>query len=240
MMTLERHYLENARSASTDNAQWSDFLFLATPQNRPWKKAKDLLDAIKANPGKYSMGVDFGSTGHFATLILMQAMGLQPSAVRIVTFDGGGQLRSAIAGGQVDVSILQAEGSDTMKDLIRPLAVILDKPSPLFDAPPINDVLKSSNITTIPLLSGSIRALSVSTRFRLKHSPDFDRLVDAYKRTIENPQFQSWLKGNKMIGEWLGPEASTEKIKVNFEVLKKYQLLDSFAGVIGSSSMTEH
>ncbi len=205
------------------NAQWSDFLVLAEQKDRPWQTAKDLLDAIKANPGKYSVGVDFGSTGHFSSLMLLEALGLPPSAIRIVTFDGGGTLRTALAGGQIDFSILQAEGSDAVKELIRPLAVILDKRSPLFDAPPINDVLKPAYGVTVPLLSGSIRALITSEAFRKKHPADFEKLAAAYKKALESPEFQAYLKTNKMAGEWLGTEASTDKIKTNFEVLKKYQ-----------------
>jgi putative tricarboxylic transport membrane protein len=43
------------------NGQWTDFTLLVTPKDRPFHSAHDLLDAIKANPGKLSAGIDFGS-----------------------------------------------------------------------------------------------------------------------------------------------------------------------------------
>jgi putative tricarboxylic transport membrane protein len=87
------------------NAQWTDYTVLVAPKDRPYKTAKDLIDVIKANPGKLSASTDFGSVGHLTTIALLDALGLGPKAVRIVTFDGAGAMRSALAGGQVDFSV---------------------------------------------------------------------------------------------------------------------------------------
>jgi tripartite-type tricarboxylate transporter receptor subunit TctC len=125
------------------NAQWIDYTVLFTPKDRPFKTTADLIDAIKASPGKLSAGVSFGSVGHLTTLALIKAIGLGPDAVRVVTFDGAGALRTALAGGQVDFSIDQGEGTETIVEFVRPLAVFLDHRVPLFDAPPINEVLNS-------------------------------------------------------------------------------------------------
>ena len=74
---------------------------------------------------------------------MLDALGLPPTAIRIVTFDGAGAMRTALAGGQVDFNIGQAEGADVIRDFIRPLAVFLDHRVPEYDAPPINEVLKA-------------------------------------------------------------------------------------------------
>lgn len=206
------------------NAQWTDYAFLAVPKDRPHKSLKDLVDAIRANPGKVSAGVTFGSAGHVITLVLLEALGLPHDAVRIVTFDGGGPLRTALAGGHVDFSIQQAEGAETIKDFVRPLAVLLEKRTENWDAPPINEALKPYNVT-VPIVGGSVRALVAPAGFKTKHPKDYERLVAAYKKTLEDPEFRAWLKANAIGGEWVGPERTTEIIKANFEVLKKYQHL---------------
>ena len=206
------------------NAQWTDFQFLAVAKDRPYKTVGELIDAIKANPGKLTVGVTFGSQGHFATLALLNALKLPPTAVRLVTFDGGGALRTALLGGQIDFSIVQAEGSDSIKSLIRPLAVYLDHRVDEFDAVPINDALKPYGIA-VPLLSGSIRVLAAPAGFRAKHPAEFARLTDAYKRALANPGFQAWLKTNSMGDDWLGPDATTKLVQINFDALEKYQSL---------------
>src|SRR6202040_328069 len=117
------------------NAQWIDYTILLVAKNRQWRTAAELIDAIRANPGKISTGVDFGSVGHITTIALLKALGLGPGALRIVTFDGAGGMRTALAGGQVDFNIGQAEGAQVVREFIRPLAVFLDDRAPDFDAP---------------------------------------------------------------------------------------------------------
>jgi putative tricarboxylic transport membrane protein len=204
------------------NGQWTDFTLLVTPKDRPFHSAHDLLDAIKANPGKLSAGIDFGSVGHIATMALMDALGLGPAGVRLVTFDGAGSMRSAPAGGQFDFSVEQGEGGETVRDFIRPLAVFLDHRVPQFDAPPINEVLQPCGIS-VPLLNGSMRALVAPAGFKKRHPQDYETLVAAYRRTLDIADFQVWLKANHMDGQWIGPERTTTNIRDNFEVLKKYK-----------------
>ena len=150
------------------NAQWTDYSIMVVPKDRPYKTFKDLIDAIRANPGKLTTGVDFGSIGHITTLALLDALGLKPDAVRMVTFDGAGAMRTALAGGQVDFNIGQAEGAEVIRGFIRPLAVFLDHRVPEFDAPPVNDLLVPYH-TTVPLISGSVRTFVFPKAFKAKH-----------------------------------------------------------------------
>jgi putative tricarboxylic transport membrane protein len=204
------------------NAQWTDFAFLAVPKDRPYKTLSELVDAIKTNPGKLSAGVTFGSIGHVSTVVLLEKLGLARDAVRLVTFDGGGPLRTALAGGQVDFSIVQAEGSETIADLIRPLAVYAREPLLGFDAPAINEALKPYN-TEVPPLSGSVRTFIAPAGFKKEHPADFDKLVNAYKATLESQEYQDWLKQNQMAGDWVGPEKTTETIQSSYQILEQYK-----------------
>ena len=204
------------------NAQWTDYTMLVVPKDKPWKTAGELIDAIKANPGKLSTSVDFGSVGHISTIALLKSLGLQPNAVRIVTFDGAGAMRTALAGGQVDFNISQAEGAQVIRDFIRPLAVFLKDRNADYDAPPINDVLKPYN-ATVPLINGSVRTFVFPTAFKEKHPDDYAKFLSAYRATLDDPDFKKWLHDNQMAGDWVGEERTTQIIKTNFEALKEYK-----------------
>ena len=206
------------------NAQWSDYTMLAVHKDRPYKTLKDLIDAVKANPGKLSTGVTFGSAGQISTMMMLEALGIPADGVRIVTYDGGGPLRTALAGGHLDFSVVQGEGSETIRDFIRPLAVFRESRAKEWDAPPVNEALKWAGVT-IPVLSGSIRALASSASFKKKDPQAFDKLTAAYKRALENKEFQSWLAANKIDGDWLGPDKTSAILNSNFEILKKHRQL---------------
>jgi tripartite-type tricarboxylate transporter receptor subunit TctC len=204
------------------NAQWADDTVLLVPKDKPWKTAKELIDAIRAKPGTISTGVDFGSVGHITTMALLNALGLGADAVRIVTFDGAGAMRTALAGGQIDFNIGQAEGADFIRDFIRPLAVFLDHRRPDFDAPPINEVLKEYN-ASVPIIHGSVRTFVFPAAFKTKHPADYDKFITAYKATMDDPAFKKFLTDNKMGDDWVGEEQTTQIMHASFDVLKQYK-----------------
>ena len=204
------------------NAQWADDTVLMVPKDRPWQTAKELIDAIKANPGKITTGVDFGSVGHITTMALLNALGLNADAVRIVTFDGAGAMRTALAGGQIDFNIGQAEGADFIRDFIRPLTVFLDHRRADYDVPPINEVLKDYN-TSVPIIPGSVRTFVFPAAFKAKHPADYDKFITAYRATMDDPGFKQFLADNKMGDDWVGEEKTTEMIHTSFNVLQQYK-----------------
>ncbi len=206
------------------NAQWTDYTILLVPKDRPWKSAAELIDAIRAAPGKISTGVDFGSVGHITTMALLDALGLGPDAVRIVTFDGAGAMRTALAGGQVDFNIGQAEGAAFIGGFVRPLAVFLDHRVPDYDVPLINDVL-SAYRTSVPLISGSVRTFVFPATFKAKHPDDYAKFVTAYRATLDDQAFRKWLHDNQMAGDWVGEERTTAIIRANYDGLEKYKNL---------------
>ena len=206
------------------NAQWSDDTILLVPKTRPWKSAKELIDDIRAHPGKISTGVDFGSVGHIATIALLNALGLKPNAIRIVTFDGSGAMRTALAGGQIDFNIGQAEGANFIKEFVRPLAVFLDHRRADFDAPPINEVLKAYH-TSVPIIPGSVRTFVFPASFKARHPEDYAKFVKAYRATMDDPGFKKFLVDNQMGDDWVGEEKTTQIMQNSFNLLAKYKNL---------------
>lgn len=205
------------------NGQWSDYDLIAVNKDRPFKTLPELLESIKANPGKHSVSVVPSSAGHISTYLLLEAAGIPAENVNIVTYESGGQARSAVAGGQVDFTIISAEGSHGIRDRITPLAIIRDQPLDGWDdVPPVNEALKPLGVE-VPLLDGSMRGIATSAKFKQEHPERFEKLVNAYERTLKNEKFLEQLKAQKIGTDWLGPEKTTEILTRNYEIINKYR-----------------
>ena len=204
------------------NGQWSDHDLIAASTKSGVTSMADMITAIKDAPGDHSVSVVTGSAGELSTYILLDAAGIPADDLNIVTYESGGAARSAAAGGQVDFTILGAEGSDAIRDMITPLAVVAEEPLEGWDGVPIiNEALAEADLE-IPVVSGSIRGLAASAEFREQYPDRWENVVSAYERTMQNPEFIAHLEENEIGAEWLGPEKTTARIESNFEILKKY------------------
>src|SRR3546814_19437061 len=83
---------------------------------------------MKNNPGKPGVNVVPSSAGHITAYRLLEAAGIPAKNLNVVTYESGGKARAAVAGGQVDFTILSAEGSEGIRDMVRPLAIVRDTP----------------------------------------------------------------------------------------------------------------
>jgi tripartite-type tricarboxylate transporter receptor subunit TctC len=137
-------------SLNTRLADWNLFLSVANIQllsvnvDTPYKTAKDLLDAMKANPEKITVAIGgVSSTGNSAMLAITQATGAKP---RIVSYDGGNPaVISTVSGETQATTQLASEEADMVRGgRLRPLAAIGDK-SLLIDGvgkiPPLSDTI---------------------------------------------------------------------------------------------------
>ncbi|MEC5292433.1 tripartite tricarboxylate transporter substrate binding protein [Aurantimonas sp. C2-6-R+9] len=204
------------------NGQWSDWDIIAVNKDRDIHSLAEMIEAIKENPGKMSVSVVPSSAGQLSAYLLLEAAGLTDSDLNIVTYESGGAARAAVAGGQVDFTILGGEGSEGIRDMITPLAVVRDEPAPEWDAPTVAEALKEIGLE-MPVVSGSIRGLATDAEFKEKYPERWDKLVAAYKATLEKPEVKKYLEENSIGGEWLGPEKTTEVVNRNYEVIKKYK-----------------
>ncbi|WP_425089678.1 Bug family tripartite tricarboxylate transporter substrate binding protein [Stappia sp.] len=204
------------------NGQWNDYDLFAVNAETPFKTLGEFMEAAKAEPGKLKVSVVPGSTGAINLELALEAFGLDKSAVSIVTYQSGGAARTAVAGGQVDMTVLAADGTLSIAEYVRPLALAADEPSADWDAPTLNAALADNGLETVPVLAGSMRGLAAHAEFKKNHPEAFQKMVDAYKAVLEDKAFVAKLKGQKIGTEWLGPDRTTEIIKSNFEVLKRF------------------
>lgn len=162
---------------------WHLFLSVANVQvigvnpKAPYQNAKELLDAMKAQPGKISVATaGVTSAGHNAMELISKVTGVK---YRHVTYDGGNPAVVATVSGEAEVTTqLAVEQADMIRGKrLRPLATVSDKP------------LELEGFGTIPALSDTLPGFSAPTNyfgiFIPKGVPD-DVVATVQKIWIEN------------------------------------------------------
>lgn len=204
------------------NAQWFDFDLIATNKDKPYQSLTELLTAIKENPKKISAAVVQGSAGHLMVKLLLKNNNIPAENLNLVTYNSGGKARSSVAGGQVDFIVISAEGCESIREFLNPLAVVLDEPSKKWDAPLVNDALKPFG-TTVPVLPGSIRGFAVRAEVKEKHPERFQKLVKAFQEMLAEKGVKKFLRGNNIGAEFTGPEKTQAMMNENFEIFSQYK-----------------
>jgi putative tricarboxylic transport membrane protein len=112
---------------------------IVVPGNSPYKSIDDLVKAWKADPGNTPVGgaSNPGGPDHLTPMLLAQEVGVKPTDVNYVPYDGGGELLAGILGGDVafaatgisevtesaaagDVRILAVTSKDAVKGVDAP------------------------------------------------------------------------------------------------------------------------
>src|ERR1700712_421630 len=75
------------------------------PANSPFKTVKDFVAAWKADPSKVTIGGGSspGGPDHLFPMELAKAVGVDPKSVNFITYDGGGDLLTALLGKKITV-----------------------------------------------------------------------------------------------------------------------------------------
>ena len=81
----------------------TDYECVVVKADSPFKNLKELLDALKKDPGTYKFagGSSPGSMDHLSFLKIAQAYGIDPSRLIYVAFSGGGEAMTTLLGGNV-------------------------------------------------------------------------------------------------------------------------------------------
>jgi tripartite-type tricarboxylate transporter receptor subunit TctC len=144
-------------SLDTSIKDWHLFLSVANVQvigvnaKAPYQNARELLDAMKAQPGKISVATaGVTSAGHNAMELISKVTGVQ---YRHVTYDGGNPAVVATVSGEAEVTTqLAVEQADMIRGKrLRPLATVSDKPLELEGygiIPPLSETLPGFSAPT--------------------------------------------------------------------------------------------
>jgi len=150
---------ETLGSLKTRIGDWHLFLSVANIQvigvnpSTPYQNPKQLLDAMKAQPGKVSVATaGVTSAGHNAMELISKATGVK---YRHVTYDGGNPAVVATVAGEAEVTTqLAVEQADMIRGKrLRPLATVSDKP------------LDLEGYGTIPPLSNTIPGFTAPANY---------------------------------------------------------------------------
>lgn len=204
------------------NGQWQDYYAVLVNKEQPYKTMAELLTDIRDNPGKVSCAIIPGDGGHLSAVILLEKLGIPKENVNWITYDGGGPMRTALAGDQVSMCFISALGSNVIADRVRALAVYRDEPDPeRWDAPTINKAIESFDVD-VPVLAADLRCLSVRSSFVEKHPEVYETLVAAYRRMLEREDFKAFIAEGKIGGDWMGPEATAASLQKSYNIFAQY------------------
>lgn len=119
-----------------------EFLALVVPASSPFKTAKDVVEALKADPAKVPVcGGSAGGSDHILLGLMAKSVGLTPAKLSYVPYAGGGQAVAALLGNQVAAGISgYGEFSEQVKaGKLRLLAISADRRQPGIEAPTLKE-----------------------------------------------------------------------------------------------------
>ena len=206
------------------NAQEVAQSLMVVPKDSPLQNLDDIIEGLK-EPGKLSAAVIVGSSEHISIMLMMEKLGIPGDNLRLVTFEGGGPTRTAIVGGQVDFGMVPGQGSEVIFDDVRKIVLVAAEANPDWpDAVPINEALASHGIE-MPYLDSSVRSMIVHKAFAEEYPERYQTFVEAYETVVKSEKYQEDAAAGNYGREWRGPEASTELVNRNYDLLVEYQRL---------------
>jgi putative tricarboxylic transport membrane protein len=116
---------------------------IVVPADSPFQSMGDLVTAWKADPGNTPVGgaSNPGGPDHLTPMLLAEEVGVTPTDVNYVAYDGGGELLAGILGKDIAFAatgIGEVTESAASGD-VRILAVTTDEPVQGVDAPTLTD-----------------------------------------------------------------------------------------------------
>jgi putative tricarboxylic transport membrane protein len=116
---------------------------VVVPAASPYQTLDQLLQAWKADPGSLPVGGGSvpGGPDHLAPHLIAQAVGIDPTQVNYVAYDGGGELLTALLGNQIAFGVSGVgEFTDQIEaGQVRVLAVTGAERTPDIDAPTLRE-----------------------------------------------------------------------------------------------------
>jgi putative tricarboxylic transport membrane protein len=152
----------------------------------PWKDLNELIEYAKTQPkGKLKASVSFRTSNNFLALKqLEKATGVE---FTIVPYGGGSEARTALLSGEVDLTHAGAFNSLNIEEGTRVIGVQHSSN----DWPNVTDNAKTFNEqlgTNIPNNS-STYGIFVKAEVKEKYPERYQKIVDAYKKALEDPAF---------------------------------------------------
>jgi tripartite-type tricarboxylate transporter receptor subunit TctC len=156
--------------------------------------------------------------------LLLEVNGIPQENLNLVAYNSGGLARAAVAGGVVDYIVISAEGTESISEYIRPLAIVGDRRNPTWDAPVLNEALAPMGVS-VPILPGTIRGFATTAEFKQKYPQRFTKIAEAIQRALKNKELIDILDRSAIGSRWTGPERSESIMKETFSIFENYSYL---------------
>jgi tripartite-type tricarboxylate transporter receptor subunit TctC len=214
--------------------KWNEFTMLsllefnpvacAVKSDAPQKNLKDLLDTLKANPGKLNYATAGpGTTQHMAVEVLLNAAGLPSKAAEGIGYKSGGETTTALLSGQVQFicNNIPTLGGHFKGGTLRPLLVttaerLKDYPdiptARELGYPQMEGVMGWSGLYGPPGLPAEV----------------VNKWVDAFKKLTQDAD---WLKGNAGFGGVPAIRSPADTEKFAREQYEMYEKLGNSLGL---------
>lgn len=183
-----------------------EYLVVVVPTNSPLKTAKDLADAVKADPAKVRWaGGSAGGVDHIAAAVFARTVGADATKINYIPFSGGGEALAAVLGGRVTAGISgygEFEGQIKAGKL-RVLGITAPQRLPGVEAPTLKesgidiDIANWRSVVAPPGLTPDARAALLATVDKLAKSKEWAEVLkqkgwdDAY---LAGDDFAAFLK----------------------------------------------
>lgn len=180
---------------------------VVVPEDSPYRDLGSLIEAWKRNPGGTPVGGGSspGGPDHLAPMLIAEGVGLDPTRVNYVAYDGGGELLASVLGGKVafGVSGLGEFADQVESGDLRVLAVTAAERIPGVDAPTLREAgvdVEFTNwrgVVAPPGLSEEGRAELEAAYAELVRTPEWREVLqlngwtDAYQ---PGPEFAAFLQ----------------------------------------------
>lgn len=201
---------QTLRQYNVDSVDWIAKLvaepYLIVVQNdSPIKSLRDLVDTIKAQPGKIVIaGFTRGSGSHIAWEMLMKAAGLSGNAANWVPYDSVADGVTAVLGGHgvATVAYVDLVRDNVEAGKLRVIGVMTDKRLAQFpDAPTFNE--QGFDVSSAwQQWRGVIGPKGIP-------EPIKQKLADAIKTAMATPDMQAYLKAGSLEYNFLEPKDFT-------------------------------
>jgi tripartite-type tricarboxylate transporter receptor subunit TctC len=206
------------------NFQWFDEDIIALNKDSEYTSLPELLEAIRNKPKTVRASVVRGSAGHLMAKLLLEVNGIPQENLNLVAYNSGGLARAAVAGAVVDYIVISAEGTESIREYIRPLAIVSDKRNPKWQAPTLNEALSPMGVR-VPILPGTVRGFATTAEFKQQHPERFVKIVEAIRRALKNEQLIINLDRSAIGSRWTGPEHSENLMRETFSIFENYSYL---------------
>jgi putative tricarboxylic transport membrane protein len=216
----------NARYKADDfwmmNLPSRDLTLMACATSKATQSVDEVVASLKRDPRSLSVGLQPASADLVNFALFCQAHAIDRSRVRVVTYDGGGPARNAVAGGHVDIGLVGGEGFLPIKDRIRPLMVFSDERNAEYpDAVVLSEHARAAGFEP-QFVEGSQRGFVTSKRFTEAQPERYRILLQAIERATKDPECVTALTGQQLATTWYGPEVSNRAYLTTAALMERY------------------